>query len=302
MSEQVRLAVSSTVVYLHEMICHRKCVLGCTCVWVSRMRKTYQWKGWPVSSHLPSPEDKVGTKGEWMFTGPSEGRGSGGLHETQDTGCGKAYTEQGGWALPQLWQGMQPNCCEDSSSSMVTTRGPWQKPRGGQGPVDIIIPHRDLPEHSGAEWELEFAYEPKWDTSMVTPRNTWGWGRVQQDEAMYHQVKSQVGQRWPLMLTDPRGRQWWMPDPTSIPRPFSLQHPRHEGPTTVFRAMWQKQKTIMMLLGKHFSSWYKHRPFSSVLPKGMWIWAWSSSCHHLWASATTDFWTSCYVRKIASCA
>lgn len=53
-----------------------------------------------------------------------------------------------------------PNFYEGSSSS-VTARKLWQGPKGGEGPIDTIVLHRGLPEHSNPEWGRDFAYKHK---------------------------------------------------------------------------------------------------------------------------------------------
>lgn len=45
----------------------------------------------------------------------------------------------------------------EGSSSSVTARKLWQESRGGQSPIDTIVPQRGLPKHSNPEWGWDFA-------------------------------------------------------------------------------------------------------------------------------------------------
>lgn len=76
-------------------------------LWVSRMRKTYLWKGSPVSGHLPSPMDKVRTSEEWRRQVQGRGCVPEGLPEAQGTQSGQGCTWPGGWVVSPLWGGMQ---------------------------------------------------------------------------------------------------------------------------------------------------------------------------------------------------
>lgn len=77
----------------------------------------------------------------WVQEGP---------HEAQGTQCGKECTKQGGGALSPLWQETLPKAVRIpvlNSGSKRTTAEAQMRVR----PVDVIVAHRNLPEHSSAE-------------------------------------------------------------------------------------------------------------------------------------------------------
>lgn len=68
------------------------------------------------------------------MTGPGEETGQEVLRETQGTLCEKGARGREDEPPP-----LQPSWCESSTSPMGTARGAGQRPRGGQGPVGIVL-------------------------------------------------------------------------------------------------------------------------------------------------------------------
>ena len=54
--------------------------------------------------------------------------------------------------FPHFGTECHPNFYEGSSSP-GTAKKLWQGPRGGQNPIDTIVLHRVLLEHSNPEWD-----------------------------------------------------------------------------------------------------------------------------------------------------